>query len=300
VAQPPVKVTLRLPIAAERGSDPATLIDLARRAEASGFAAVSLSDHVVMGPRADLYPWGDFRFPPEAPWYEPLIVLSAIAAATSRIGLTTGILIAPLRPAVLLAKTVATLDCVSGGRVELGVGTGWQREEFAALGVPYDTRGQALTDSIGACRQMWSSSPASFESATVTFEDVWCDPKPAGSRRIPILFSGTLNERNRQRILRLGDGWIPIMTERRPGIASGVQELRALFEREGRDPGELRIRSAARMGATVAETLEKSQALVDIGVNDIDLPISAFGDLEPGEFFSQAERALKESGWSAS
>ncbi|HEX4865388.1 MAG TPA: TIGR03619 family F420-dependent LLM class oxidoreductase [Acidimicrobiales bacterium] len=294
------RVTLRLPIAAEPGSDPVTILDLARRAEACGFTAVSLSDHVVMGAHADRYPWGEFPFPPEAPWYEPLSLLAAIAGATTRLRLTTGILIVPLRSAALLAKWVATVDVLSGGRLELGVGTGWQREEFDALGLPYALRGQMLTDTIGACRALWSSSPASFRSETVTFEDIWCDPKPVRRGGPPILFSGTLTDRNKRRIVDLGDGWIPIMGERRPGIAAGVQELRALFETAGRDPDTLLVRSTARMGATVSETFERSQALVEVGVNDIDLPLTAFPDLDADQFFADARTALKETGWSAS
>lgn len=292
-----VKVTLRLPVASEPGSHPSDLIDLARRAESAGFGAVSLSDHVLMGPRADRYPWGEFPFPPEAPWYEPLTVLAAIAATTTSIGLTTGILITPLRPAPLLAKWAATVDVISGGRLELGVGTGWQREEFEALGVDYEQRGQALTDAIGACRALWTSSPASFRSPTVSFEDIWCDPKPAQSGGIPILFSGTLTPRNQRRIVGLGDGWIPIMGERRPGIAAGVEELRRLFAEAGRDPSTLRIRSTARVGATVGETITKSAALVDVGVNDIDLPLTAFAHMDIDDFFEESESAIKEAGW---
>jgi probable F420-dependent oxidoreductase len=292
-----VKVTLRLPIASEPGSHPADLIDLARRAESAGFGAVSLSDHVLMGPHADRYPWGDFPFPPEAPWYEPLTVLAAIAAATTSIGLTTGILITPLRPAPLLAKWAATVDVISNGRLELGVGTGWQREEFEALGVDYDQRGQALTDAIGACRALWRSSPASFQSSTVSFADIWCDPKPAHAGGIPILFSGTLTSRNKRRIVELGDGWIPIMGERRPGIAAGIEELRRLFDQAGRDPASLRIRSTARVGATVSETMAKSAALVEVGVNDIDLPMAAFTQMGVGEFFEESEVAIEKAGW---
>jgi probable F420-dependent oxidoreductase len=294
-----VRATLRLPIAAERGSDPATVIELARRAEAAGFGAVSLSDHVVMGARTDRYPWGEFVFPPEAPWNEPLTLLTAIAAATTRIQLTNGILIVPLRPAVLLAKWTATIDVVSNGRLELGVGTGWQREEFDALGIDYSQRGQMLTDAIGACRALWASSPASFHSPTVNFDEIWCDPKPAQPGGIPVLFSGTLNSRNKRRIVELGDGWIPIMGERRPGIAAGVEELRRLFEEAGRDPAALRVRSTARVGSTITETLERSQALVDVGVNDIDVPLTAHEYRDSDEFFAEAQTALKEAGWAA-
>ena len=292
-------VTLRLPIAAEPGSDPATLVDLARRAEAAGFGAVSLSDHVVMGAHADLYPWGEFPFPPTAPWYEPLTVLTAIAAATSRIGLTTGIVIAPLRPAALLAKCAATIDVLSNGRLELGVGTGWQKEEFDALGVDHRLRGQMLTDTIGACRALWTWSPASFSSPTINFNDIWCEPKPAQPGGVPVLFSGTLTPRNTRRIVELGDGWIPIMGERRPGIAAGVEQLRHLFEDSGRDPSGLRVRATARVGATVNETFERCDALVDVGVNDIDLPLTSFSHNGVDEFFAEAQAALKETGWTS-
>ncbi len=297
--QQKIRVTLRLPIAAEPGSDPATLVDLSRQAEAAGFGAVSLSDHVVMGPHADRYPWGDFPFPPTAPWYEPLTVLTAIAAATSRIGLTTGIVIAPLRPAALLAKWTATIDVVSNGRLELGVGTGWQKEEFDALGLDDRLRGQMLTDTIGACRALWTSSPASFSSPTVNFKDIWCEPKPLQPRGVPVLFSGTLTPRNIRRIVELGDGWIPIMGERRPGIAAGVELLRRQYEDAGRDPDGLRVRSTARVGASVAETFERCEALVEVGVNDIDLPLTYCSPNGFDAFFAEAQPALKEAGWAS-
>jgi probable F420-dependent oxidoreductase len=299
----PVRTTLRLPIASEPGSDPGSLIELARRAESVGFGAVSISDHVVMGPHADRYPWGDFSFPPEAPWYEPLTVLTAIAAATSRIGLTTSILIVPLRPAALLAKWAATIDVVSGGRMELGVGTGWQKAEFDALGLDHARRGQMLTDSIGACRTLWRHAPASWSSPTVNFSDIWCLPRPVESSGIPILFSGTLTPRNVRRIVGLGDGWIPIMGERRAGIADGVAQLRSRYEAAGRDPGTLRVRSAARIGRDAAGTpgigvtLERSRDLIEAGVTDLDIPLTMFPDRE--RFFDEAAKAIAGTDWLA-
>ncbi|MCI0632985.1 MAG: LLM class flavin-dependent oxidoreductase, partial [Actinobacteria bacterium] len=122
------------------------LIDLARRAEAAGVDTVIVPDHVVMSEHTEAYEWGPFPFPIEVPWLEPLTVLAAIAGATSRVRLATGILIAPLRPAIVLAKSVATLDVLSQGRVELGVGVGWQREEFEAAGFDFATRAQRLDD----------------------------------------------------------------------------------------------------------------------------------------------------------
>lgn len=299
------EITLRLPIASEPGADPATLVELARRAEDAGFTGVSLSDHVLMGPRADRYPWGDFVFSPEAPWAEPLTVLTAIAAVTTRIRLTTGILIVPLRPAALLAKWAATVDVISGGRLELGVGTGWQQEEFEALGLDHAARGQMLTDSIGACRALWAGSPAAFDSPTVSFSDIWCDPKPVSAGGPPILFSGTLTSRNQRRILELGDGWIPIMGARRPEIAEGVATLRSQYSEHGRDADLLRVRSVSRIGRLedgtpdVAATIELAASMLEVGVTDIDMPFSYFvrslDDVEP--YFAAASKAIATCGW---
>ena len=153
---PRAKLLVSLPVGTHlHGGNPRGLVDLARRVEDAGADGIVLADHVLCGPRLDRYPWGDFPFPPEAPWLEPLTMLTAIATATERIKLTTGILIVPLRPATLLAKTVATLDVLSGGRLELGVGTGWQEEEFTAEGLDYESRGQLMTDYIAACRALW-------------------------------------------------------------------------------------------------------------------------------------------------
>lgn len=304
---PAAEITLRLPIADEAGSDPVGLLDLARRAEDAGFHAVSLSDHVVMGPHVERYPWGPFPFAPEAPWVEPLTMLAAIAAVTSRLRLTTGILIVPLRPAALLAKWAATIDVLSGGRLELGVGTGWQEEEFLALGLDPSMRGRLLTDHIGACRALWNGSPAAFESPTVSFSDVWCEPRPVRAGGPPVLFSGTLNKRNQRRIVELGDGWIPIMGARRSEVKDGVEMLRRLLADAGRDPAHLRVRCAARIATDdrgrpdVQATVEAASVLVDSGVTDVDLAFSQIARTpeEFDSFFAGAEKAIAGAGWVA-
>src|SRR6195256_4655227 len=116
-------------------NDLRAVVEAARAADGSGVHQLVVPDHVVMGTRTDRYPFGTFPYGPEEPWPEPLILLAAIAGATERGRLGPGILISPLRPAVLLAKPAATLDQVSHGRLDLGVGLGWQREEFEAGGV---------------------------------------------------------------------------------------------------------------------------------------------------------------------
>jgi probable F420-dependent oxidoreductase len=218
------------------------LIDLARQAEAAGVDGVVVVDHVVMGRNTQEYAWGTFPQPPEAPWLEPLTVLTAMGAVTERLRLATGILIAPVRPAAVLAKTAATIDVLTGGRLDLGVGVGWQREEFEAVGLEFERRGELLTDTIAACRALWENVPASFSSATVAFDDIFCTPQPVQAP-LPIWFSGVLHPRNVDRIVRLGDGWIPIMGATLDDIRAGVALLCSALAAADRDHAALQVRA---------------------------------------------------------
>jgi probable F420-dependent oxidoreductase len=219
------------------------LVELGRLAETAGLDGVVIGDHVVIGPRLDRYPYPPVHFSADASWMEPLTVLTAVATVTSQITLATGVLVAALRPPVLLAKTTATLDALAGGRLELGVGVGWQPEEFAAVGVDFERRGEITTDAIRACKALWSTSPSAFHSRTIEFEDLWCHPQPPRSGDLPILFSGSLHRRNVDRITTLGVGWITHPGQPVSEIAAGVDTLRTAFEAANRDPDELRVRT---------------------------------------------------------
>ncbi|HEV7720647.1 MAG TPA: TIGR03619 family F420-dependent LLM class oxidoreductase [Iamia sp.] len=245
------------------GGDWERVLDLARTADAAGIDGVVVPDHVAIGPRTDAYPTGAFPLPVDAPWLEPLGVLTAVAAVTSRLRLGTGILVAPVRPAVVLAKTVATLDVLSRGRVDLGVGTGWQREELEAAGVPWAERGRRLTDGIAACRALWETDgPVTVDRPTVAFAEIRSEPSPV-QRPLPVLFSGTLHDRNVRRIVELGDGWIPIMGASLDDIVAGVARLRSAYAAVGRDPATLRVRAPADA------TLDTVPALLAAGVTDV-------------------------------
>lgn len=227
------------------GGDARGYLTAARLADAAGIDQVVFTDHVVMGERTDRYPYGPFPLPPIAPWYEPLTMLSAVAACTSRVGLATGVLISPLRPAVLLAKILATLDSLAPGRIELGIGAGWQQEEYEASGLDFEQRWVLLDDGVRAMQQLWREAPASFQSRTVNFSRIYSTPFPAAGQ-IPLWYGVKPTERQAARIAELGIGWVPISTS--PDyIREGVDTISRAFEKVGRDPATLRVRAHVPM-----------------------------------------------------
>jgi probable F420-dependent oxidoreductase len=264
------------------GSDLRGVLDLARAAEDAGVHQIVLPDHVVMGRRTDRYPFGTFPYPPEEPWPEPLVLLAAIAGVTARVRLATGILIAPLRPAVLLAKTAATLDAVSGGRLDLGVGSGWQREEFWAANMGWADREQRLDDLVAACLVLWRDAPASFDSPTLSFTDVWCRPGPSQADGIPVWFAGGATPRVARRVATMGKGWLPMAGTPVDELASGVALIAAECARTGRDPAEIGVRAglAGVVGPDrrpdVAGTLDAAAQLVDVGVTGVSIALGRF------------------------
>ena len=240
----------------------------AARAEALGFESLWTVEHVVIpaGYRST-YPYSrsgrmaggaeDFPSP------DPLIWLAFAAAATTRIRLATGILILPLRNPLVLAKEVATLDALSGGRVILGVGVGWLEEEFKALGVDFPGRGARADEYVAAMRALWTQDLASFSGPTVSFHDVYLRPAPV-QRPVPIVIGGH-SERAAQRAGTVGDGFFPAGAdvERLPGL---VASARRWAERSGRDPKALEITMGARPRP------ESVAAVVAAGVDRLVLP----------------------------
>lgn len=170
----------------------------ARQAEDLGFDSAWVNDHLAV-PR-------DAPYPPSPSFFEPLITLTWAAAATSRIGLGTSVLVLPLRHPVHLAKEIATLDLLSGGRVVIGAGVGWLEGEFEALGVPYAKRGAWSDEAIAILRACWTEDPLKFEAATVPAKltDIRTQPQPG--RHIPIWIGG-VSPAALRRAVRLGDGW---------------------------------------------------------------------------------------------
>jgi probable F420-dependent oxidoreductase len=249
------------------GDDLAALVDVARVADEAGIHQIVMTDHLAIGPRTDRYPFAPkFPYPPDEPWPEPLSVLAAFAGATSRVRLGTGVLIAPVRPALLVAKAAATIDVLSRGRLDLGIGTGWQREEFTDPGLPFVGRTARMEDAVRACRAIWEQAPpVSFSSETVSFTDLWCEPRPVQAR-LPIWFSGPATDATVRRVAELGDGWLPLAIPL-DDVTETIERMRAAYRDRGRDPATLGV----RQGLAVKTN--------DDGVVDLDATFAPIPDL---------------------
>jgi probable F420-dependent oxidoreductase len=245
------------------------ILEVARAADDLGVDFVDTTEHVLMGLGALDAGQGWEMHHLEQPQPEVLVTLAAIAGATTRIRLLSSIVIAPLRPAGLLAKQVASLHALSQGRFVLGVTASWHKDEYDALGVPFAERGQVLNDNIGACRALWSEAPASFHSRFVNFEGMFCSPRPPAGERIQVWFGGKFTERQIRRVVELGDGWMPYGGLRMtvPQKAAAIATLRERYVAAGRDPATLEVCDAlGSAGGSVERSLEQVPALAEAGV----------------------------------
>ena len=257
------------------GGDPGKILEVAKLADTAGIHQLNFTDHVIMGENTDRYPFGDFPVPFEYPWYEPMVLMSAVAGATSRVRVATGVLIAPLRPAALLAKMAATLDVLSGGRLDLGIGTGWQREEYDACGIDFEQRMARLDDQVRAMRLLWREAPADFNSPTVSFARVYSKPFPLQEGGVPLWYGVKATPENAARIAELGSGWVPI--QNRPDfIASGVEVIGKAFVDAGRDPASLCVRAVAppvlddRGQPCLERAMDAVQPLLEAGATHVE------------------------------
>jgi probable F420-dependent oxidoreductase len=231
--------------------DPRTwqpVLDTARAADAAGVDRVLVSDHVVFGEHMDAYgrpesggvAGGKQPTGPDGHWLEPLTTLSVVCGVTSRVRLGTNILIAALRRPVVLAKAAATLDVLSGGRLDLGVGIGWQREEYEAAGLDFGNRGRRLDLTLEVCQTFWREPRAKVELDGLAFEAIHMMPKPRQPGGVPIWVSGRVNERVARRVARFGSGWIP-WGEDADDPAASIPRMRDAVASAGGDADALQV-----------------------------------------------------------
>ena len=263
------------------GGDLRAVVEMARAADDLGIDQLVVPDHVVMGPHTEHYPYGRFPLPADEPWPEPLTLLAAVAATTHRMRLGTGILIAPLRPPLLLAKTAATLDALCAGRLDLGVGVGWQREEFVAGVAPFEERWRSLDEGLRACRALWGSDPSAVTWRGVETRELRAFPKPVQAGGVPLWFGVAATERQARRMAELGEGWMPMDGDPKE-IAAGLETIRPALLAAGRDPDAFGVRAHAPlvMGddrrPDLEATLRGLPALAEAGATVASFALAAF------------------------
>ena len=251
------------PVRAGVCADPDWMRAFSLHAESVGFESIVAAEHpLVIGGYTSRYPYGRsgrMPLPDDCAVPDPIDMLAFIAGCTTRIGLATGVLILPAHNPVTLAKRVATLDTLSGGRVRLGVGLGWMREELEACGAEFESRGRRADESIDVLRALWADSGpkgASFSGEFFRFSRANSYPKPLQPGGVPIHVGGH-SKASIKRAARRGDGWQPL------GIGEGefddaLSLLREEAARVGRDPEAIEVTLSTGVTVTTTESVEKA------------------------------------------
>jgi probable F420-dependent oxidoreductase len=283
------------------------LVHWATAADEAGIDRIALSDHVAFGEQLDDYAdpskggveGGKQPTGPDGCWLDPLSTIAYLSALTTRVTFTTRILLAALRRPVTLAKTASTIDVLSGGRLEVGVGVGWQRAEYEAAGISFERRGRILDDSLEICRRLWTQRVASYEGEGVSFDRVHQMPKPVRPEGIPLWISGTANRFAMDRLARFGTGWIPWGRDA-ADVPAGIRRMRHALAERGRDPDGVEVTSALlvrrdqRDRPDFEATVAPVGQLLEAGVTDICL---MFGGRQrgesPGEILDRLSEAVR-------
>lgn len=221
----------------EIGSDPIAIRDYAQAAEALGYRHILAYDHVLGAGLAKRPSWSG-PYNSETPFHEPFVLFAYLAGQTRTIGFTTGVIILPQRQTALVAKQAAALDVLSGGRLRLGVGTGWNEVEYQALGEDFKTRGARSEEQIAVLRALWTQPLVTFHGRWHTIEDAGINPLPV-QRPIPLWIGGYVPA-VLERAGRLADGWFPAGAPNEKARAN-IELLRAAAVAAGRDPAALGV-----------------------------------------------------------
>lgn len=249
-------------------------LELAAFAESAGFESLWTIEHVVIpaGYRS-AYPYSDdgrFGWPEDLDYPDPLMWMAVLAGATRSIKLGTAVVILPQRNPVVLAKELATLDAMSGGRLLFGVGVGWLREEFDAIGVPFEERGPRTDECIEVLRTLWAENEASFDGRWTRLDRALMFPKPsqriAGRPAVPIIVGGH-SKLAARRAGRLGDGFFPARAT--PDDLGPLVEVVHQAAREaGRDPGDIELSAGSVFD------LDQARRFEDLGADRIMCPLA--------------------------
>ncbi|MGI8492115.1 MAG: LLM class F420-dependent oxidoreductase [Acidimicrobiales bacterium] len=259
-------------------------IAFARAAEAAGVESIWTFEHVVVPSGYEsTYPYSSSgRMPGDgrAPITDPLGWIAFLSAVTERVRFGTGILILPEHNPIVLAKLAATIDRLSGGRLMLGVGIGWLREEFDALGVPWERRGARTDEYVEVLRRLWTEEETTFDGEFVHLDRARCLPRPAQAAGVPVMVGGH-TEAAARRAGRIGDGFFPAAPPER--VAELVTVMRASAEEAGRDPDAIEVTS----GGTQRVDTEAVRRYEDLGVSRVVVGVPTYDPAEIERAFGE-------------
>ena len=263
---------------------------IATTAERLGFSTIWAPEHVVLLEEyASKYPYssGKFPAPPDTPIADPFTTLAYAAACTSTIRLGTGICLVPEHNPLVLAKTVATVDRLSGGRFIFGVGVGWLAEEFQALGISFDRRAQRTREYIEVMRKLWTQRSSSHQGEFVNFTSIMSYPKPVSEKGVPIWFGGESGPALR-RVAEYGDGWLGFNLLPHQA-AEKVKRIEELLRVNGRRRSDVHLAVSPYTNPIRADDLKRYR---DAGVEEIAL-LSGWPGTEQ-EMVARLERMARE------
>ena len=276
----------------EIGSDPGAIKDYAQTAEELGFRHILAYDHVIGANPASRPGWR----PPYTysdPFHEPLVLFGYLAGLTKRLELVTGVLILPQRQTVLVAKQAAEVDVLSGGRLRLGIGIGWNPVEYEALGADFKNRGRRSEEQVEVLRKLWTEELVTFNGLWHKITDAGINPLPV-QRPIPVWFGGS-DDRVLRRLAKLGDGWFPLLAPDEKCRAM-IDKIRDYAKEFGRDPGLIGIEGRISYGQGSPEAwLKEIEAWKRLGATHVSLNTMKAGLNRPGAHVEAIRRFHKET-----
>ena len=237
----------------EIGTDPAVIRDFAQTAEALGYHHILAYDHVIGANPASRQGWRP-PYTHKDSFHEPFVLFSYLAGVTKSLEFTTGVIILPQRQTVLVAKQAAALDVLSGGRLRLGIGIGWNPVEYEALGENFKNRGRRSEEQVEVLRKLWTQELVTYEGQWHRITDAGLNPLPI-QRPIPIWFGGS-DDRALRRLARLGDGWFPMMGPD-DTCRAAIDKIGTYAREAGRDPKSIGIESRVTIGQKSPEEWKK-------------------------------------------
>ena len=271
----------------EIGSDPGAIKEYAQAAEQLGFRHILAYDHVIGANLASRPGWR----PPYTyldPFHEPFVLFGFMAGLTKQLELVTGILILPQRQTVLVAKQAAALDVLSGGRLRLGIGIGWNPVEYEGLGADFKNRGRRSEEQVEVLRKLWTEELVTFDGRWHKITDAGIKPPPV-QRPIPVWFGGS-DDRVLRRLAKLGDGWFPLLAPDEKCRVM-IEKIRNYASRLGRNPDAIAIEGRISYDQGSPEAwLKDLQAWKDLGAGYVSFNTMKAGLASPAAHIEAIRR----------